>query len=180
MRLRVRSSLLAWWLVASSVVVIGGFGAIRADAACVMGKIPTVEVTGIATAAGQANGSGYPSYTVDLRSDDGVIHRIQFGGRDPKQPNLWVEDSYTGELPAVGGRYRIVGATFADSGGLITLNGCVPQAEVTMLSPPPVIAKVKPEPSRTPVAIGAGAVAVSAGVGVVLARRRRLGRQRGD
>jgi hypothetical protein len=147
---RLHSLLLASWSVAVGVAVVGGFGTSRADAACAVGmNFPTAEVTGVVAATGQANGSSYPAYTVDLRSDDGVIHRIQFGGRDPKRKDLWVEDSYPGELPEVGGRYRIVGATFADSGGLITLNGCVPQAELTVLSPPPapVIANVNGDPA---------------------------------
>jgi hypothetical protein len=131
------------------------------------------DVTGVATAAGTASGSGIPAYAADVRSDDGIIHHVRFQGRDPKQPDLWVEDSYKGVLPEVGGRYRLVGAQLVDFGGLIILNECIPQAELTVLSPPPLHARVKSQSNLMPAVIGAAGIAVLAAAGALLVRRHR-------
>lgn len=119
-----------------SVVAARGFDFPTAEAACAIMGIPTVEVTGVVIAASETSGAGMRSYSVNLRSDDGANHHVGFSGRDPRQPNLRVEDSYRGILPVVGGRYRIVGSQPVDPSGPIVVNECIPRIEVTRLSTP--------------------------------------------
>jgi hypothetical protein len=119
---------------------------------------------------------GMPSYAIDVRSDDGANHRVEFSGRNPKKPDLWIEDSYRGVLPDIGGRYRIVGAQGDASGGPIVVNECIPHAAVTVLSAPPLPAK---RGHGFPfVLVAAGILVLLACSGVWITRRRAVARWR--
>jgi hypothetical protein len=147
------------------------------------GAFPPATVTGVVVSTSIVPGSGV---FVAVQADDGSMRTVLFSGRNPNDTLVdgsenTVEDAWSGDLPAIGGQYRITGAEFEGVGGPLDVNNCAEVASVRALSPAPGSEVAITEPlvgSDAGTASGGATVAVlvgaALGVGVlVLILRRR-------
>ena len=134
--------------MASSAVVLAVGHSIVA-ASCTTGKYPSAAVTGVVVSTSIDPDQGV---FVEVSSDDGPSRTVVFYGRNPnnKLPDgseNTVEDSWPGELPAVGGLYTITGAEFEGPDGPLGVNVCAESASVEALADAPVTADKVTEPA---------------------------------
>ena len=138
-------------MASSAVVVAVGHSTVAAS--CTTGKYPSAAVTGVVVSTSIDPDQGV---LVEVRSDDGAPRTIVFYGRNPnnKLPDgseNTVEDSWPGELPAVGGLYTITGAEFEGPDGPLGVNVCAESASVQALAAAPVTADQVTEPATATV-----------------------------
>ncbi|HEY0520768.1 MAG TPA: hypothetical protein VGC84_14840 [Ilumatobacteraceae bacterium] len=184
---------LVFTVLAAPVLVVA-LSESMVGASCTTGGFPSVVVTGVVVATSVDPDRGV---VATVRSDDGRNTAVVFYGRYPNNKladgsEITVEDSWPGELPAVGASYAISGAKFEGEGGPLGVSMCAASPSVQALAntaatvvgtdsprPPTSIA-----PTREPVAVssggglsGAAAIAVMTGVvlgvGAVVALVRR-------
>jgi hypothetical protein len=118
-------------------------------ASCTTGAFPSAAVTGVVVSTSIDPDTGV---FAEVRSEDGATRTVVFYGRNPnnKLPDGTensVEDSWPGELPAVGGQYTITGAEFEGANGPLGVNMCAESPSVAVLAAPPVAADDVTEPA---------------------------------
>jgi hypothetical protein len=145
--------------MASSALVVAA-GHLTVAASCTTGKYPSAAVTGVVVSTSIDPDQGV---FVEVRSDDGAPRTVVFYGRNPnnKLPDgseNTVEDSWPGELPAVGGLYTITGAEFEGPDGPLGVNVCAESASVAALAAAPATADQVTEPATSTATVSSTAV----------------------
>jgi hypothetical protein len=133
--------------LASSAVIVA-IGQSTVAASCTTGAFPSAAVTGVVVSTSIDPDTGV---FAEVRSENGETRTVVFYGRNPnnKLPDGTensVEDSWTGQLPAVGGRYTITGAEFQGADGPLGVTMCAESPSVAVLAAPPVTAGDSTEP----------------------------------